>query len=264
LIADKSSGEVVELVAIAKAAPRRAGEGGAATLEGRSGMVEGVNAGALRGGASAPARSMTPDGGIDEVAATGPVGTAGGIAAGAPLAVCFFVAFSDLCVLSALRAGSPGFSARVVSLSAEGCGGDFAACPDLSGASALCASRDLSDQAAGFAGLSDLSGVFSDLRSGFAALSGFCADCAGAGAVASDAGAACAAAAQQPNAASVTHVSRKAFTDTDLSAGARRLHPSSTRKIEEKLKPAPLQSTIFAAKTGHRALRAVPIRRRLL
>src|SRR6185437_2532989 len=98
LIADKSSGEVVELVAIAKAAPRRAGEGGADTLEGRSGMVEGVNAGALRGGASAPARSMTPDGGIDEVAATGPVGTAGGIAAGAPLAVCFFVAFSDLCV----------------------------------------------------------------------------------------------------------------------------------------------------------------------
>jgi hypothetical protein len=119
----------------------------------------------------------------------------------------------------------------------------------LSGASALCASRDLSDEAAGLAGLSNLSGGFSDLRSGFAALSGFCADCAGTGAVAS--GAACAAAAQQPIAASVTHVSRKAFTDTDLSAGARRLHPSSTRKIEEKLKrPRPCNRRFSRQKRG--------------
>src|SRR5215472_8839116 len=101
LIADRSSGEVVELAAIAKAGPRRTGDGGAAALVGRSGIVDGVNAGAVRG-TSDPAWSITPDGGINEVA--GRVGTATGAAAGAPLAACFLGAFSDLRVVSALRA----------------------------------------------------------------------------------------------------------------------------------------------------------------
>jgi hypothetical protein len=227
-MADRSSGEVVELVAMAKVGPRRTGGGGAATVEGRSGIVDGVNGGAVRG-TSAPAWSITPDGGIDEVAVTGRVGTASGIAVGAPLAACVLVAVSDLCVLSALRAGSVDFSARVESLPAEVCVAGFAGFPDLSAASALCASWDLSDEAAGFVDLSPLCGGFSDLRSGLAALSGFCADCVGVGAVVSEAGAACAAA-QKAIATSVEHVSRKAFTDTDLSAAARRQHPYSTRK----------------------------------
>jgi len=214
----------VELVAMAKVGPRRTGGGGAATVEGRSGIVDGVNGGAVRG-TSAPAWSITPDGGIDEVAVTGRVGTA----VGAPLAACVLVAVSDLCVLSALRAGSVDFSARVESLPAEVCVAGFAGFPDLSAASALCASWDLSDEAAGFVDLSALCGGFSDLRSGLPALSGFCADCVGVGAVVSEAGAACAAA-QKAIATSVEHVSRIAFTDTDLSAAARRLHPSSTRK----------------------------------
>ena len=54
-MADRSSGEVVELVAMAKAGPRRTGGGGgAATVEGRSGIVDGVNGGPIRG-TSAPA-----------------------------------------------------------------------------------------------------------------------------------------------------------------------------------------------------------------
>src|SRR4029077_2030237 len=138
-----------------------------------------------------------------------------------------------LCKVSALRAASVDFSARVESLPAEVCVAGFAGFPDLSVASALCVSRDLSDEAVVFADLSPLCWGFSDLRSGFAALSGFCADCIGAAAAVSEAGAACAAA-QKAIATSVKHVSRKAFTDTDLSAAAQRLHPSSTRKIEEK------------------------------
>jgi hypothetical protein len=192
-------------------------------------MVDGVKAGALRG-TSAPAWSITPDGGIDEVAATGRVGTASGAVADAPLEVCFLFAFSDLYVVSAVRAASAGFAADVEPLSAGVCAVGFAGFPDLSVALALCASRDFSDEAAGFVDLSLFCGGFSDLRSGLAGLSGFCGDCAGAGALASEAGAACADAAQQAIAASAKHVSRKAFTDTDLSAAARRLHPSSTRK----------------------------------
>src|SRR6516162_6017991 len=84
LIAERSSGEVVELAAIAKAGPRRIGGGGAATPEGRSGIVDGVNAGALRG-TSVPAWSITPDGGIDEAAVAGRIGTASDPPAGAPL-----------------------------------------------------------------------------------------------------------------------------------------------------------------------------------
>jgi len=219
----------VELAAIAKAGPRRTGDGGAAALEGRSGIVDGVNAGAVRG-TSVPAWSITPDGGINEVAVAGRVGTATGAAAGAPLAACFLGAFSDLRVVSALRAASVGFSAGVESLLAEVCVVGFAGLSDLPAVSALWASRDLSDEAAGFVDLSPVCCGFSDLCSGFAALSGFCADWAGAGAVVSESGAACAVAAKKAIAANVKHVSRKAFTDTDLSAAARRLHPSSTRK----------------------------------
>jgi hypothetical protein len=228
LIADKSSGEVAELAAIAKTGPRRTGGGDAATSEGRSGMVDGVNAGALRG-TSVPAWSIRPEGGI-EVAVAGLLGTASGAEAGSPLAACFLVAFSDLCVVSALRAPSVDFSARVEGLSAAVCAVGFAGFPDLSAVSALWASRDLSDEAAGFVDLSLLCWAFSDLCSGFAALSGFCGDWAGGGAVESESGAACVAAAKRASAASVKHVSRKAFTDTDLSAAARRLHPSSNRK----------------------------------
>jgi hypothetical protein len=220
---------VVELAAIAKAGPRRIGGGGAATPEGRSGMVDGVNAGALRG-TSVPAWSITPEGGIDEAAVAGRIGTASDPPAGAPLAACFFVAFSDLWVVSALRAASVDFSARVESLTVEVCAVGLAGFSDLPAVSALWGSRDLSDEAAGFVDLSPLFCGFSDLCSGFAALSGFCADWAGAGAVVSESGAACAVAAKKAIAASVKHVSRKAFTDTDLSAAARRLHPSSTRK----------------------------------
>jgi hypothetical protein len=88
----------------------------------------------------------------------------------------------------------------------------------------------LSGKAAGFVDLSPLCCGFSDLCSGFAALSGFCADRAGAGTVVSESGATCAAAAKEAIAASAKDVSRKAFTDTDLSAAVRRLHPSSTGK----------------------------------
>src|SRR5262249_17233031 len=141
LIADRSSGEVVELAAIAKAGPRRTGAGGAATLEGRSGMVDGVNAGAVRG-TSVPAWLITPDGRIDEVAVAGRVGTATGAAAGAPVVACFLGAFSDLRLVSALRAASADFSADVESLSAEVCAVAF---PGLPVVSALWASRDLSE-----------------------------------------------------------------------------------------------------------------------
>jgi hypothetical protein len=235
---------------MAKVGPRRTGGGGgAATVEGRSGIVDGVNGGPIRG-TSAPAWSITPDGGIDEVAVTGRAGTASGIAPGAPLPGCVLVAVSDLCKVSALRAASVDFSARVESLPAEVCVAGFAGFPDLSAASALCVSRDLSDEAAGFADLSPLCWGFSDLRSGFAALSGFCADCIGAGAAVSEAGAACAVAAQKAVAARAKYVSRKVFTDTDLSAAARRLHPSSTRKIEEKLRRVRSAIDDFRGKNG--------------
>jgi hypothetical protein len=84
-----------------------------------------------------------------------------------------------------------------------------------------------------FAGLC---GGCSDLRSPFAGFSGFGADCACAGAFALSC-AVCAAAvpkvlakATTAIAASKQHLSRKAFTDTDLSAIARESQPSSTRK----------------------------------
>ena len=229
-MADRSSGEVVELVAMAKVGPRRTGGGGgAATVEGRSGIVDGVNGGAIRG-TSAPAWSITPDGGIDEVAVTGRVGTASGIAPGAPLAACVLVAVSDLCVVSALRAASVDFSARVESLPAEVCVAGFAGFPDLSAASALCVSWDLSDEAAGFVDLSPLCwrlfGFAFRLAQPYPAF----ALTVLAWARSYRRRARPARAAQKAIATSVEHVSRKAFTDTDLSAAARRLHPSSTRK----------------------------------
>src|SRR5262249_30771827 len=127
LMAERSSGEVVELTAMAKVGPRRTGAAGAATAEGCSGIVEGVNGGRAARGMSAPARSMTPDGGIDEVAVTGRVGGDGPAGAdldgkdldgtdldckdldgsdldGRDLDVCFVVDFSDLPTASAAGA----------------------------------------------------------------------------------------------------------------------------------------------------------------
>jgi hypothetical protein len=93
----------------------------------------------------------------------------------------------------------------------------------------------LSDEA-GFAGLSPLCGGCSDLRSPFAGFSGFDTDGACVFAL-SESCAARAAAVPRVIAkattgivASIQHVSRKAFTATDLSAAARSSQPSSTRK----------------------------------
>jgi hypothetical protein len=96
-------------------------------------MVEGVNGGALRG-TCAPARSMMPDDGIDEVEVTGRPGRCGGAAGGADFDVCFLLAFSDW------RASSADGAIRGLDLSAEGCGlgfAGFADRPDLSAESAL-------------------------------------------------------------------------------------------------------------------------------
>jgi len=123
-------------------AERAGGEGGAPVVDGRSGMVEGVNGGALRG-TSAPPLLMTPDGGTDAVEVTGREGTVSNMGPGAVLALACAVA-------------------RVVGFA------DF---------SDLCAdSADFSDLVAGFADLSALcaSGLcVSALCAGFALLSGF-------------------------------------------------------------------------------------------
>jgi hypothetical protein len=202
-------------------------------------MVEGVKGGALRG-TSTPGWSMTPDGGIDEVAVTGRAGSCGCTATGADVCVCVLVVFSDLRTVSADGV------VRELDLSAEGCApvfAGFAGFPDLSAESALRPSRVLSVEP-GFADLSPLCGGCSDLRSSFAGLSGFCGDGACAGAVVVSEF--CAAAARRPivkadattraSAASVQHESRKAFTDTDLSAAARYLHLLRLARIEEKLR----------------------------
>ena len=103
LTAATSSGEVLPLAAIASAGAERAGGGGGAAVDGRSGMVEGVNGGALRG-TSAPPLPMTPDGGTDAVEVTGRAGTDSNIGPGAVFAVACaagFAGLSDLCADSA-------------------------------------------------------------------------------------------------------------------------------------------------------------------
>ncbi len=177
---------------------------------------------------------MAPDGGIDEVAVNGRAGGGGSIGAELDFDVCFLLAVSGLCVDSAAGA------VRRLDFSAEDCKAGFAGFPDfadLSGESALRLSRELSDDA-GFAGLSLLCAGCSDLRSPFADLPGFAGNCACAGVFALPASSAAWAApalkaiatAAAAIAASLHNVSRKAFTDTDLSAAARQSQPSSTRK----------------------------------
>ena len=162
---------------------------------------------------------MTPDDGFDAVAVTG---RAAGGGAGTEFGVCFLLAFSDLCAASADSA------VRGVDVSADVCRVGLAGLadfPDLSAESALLPSRMFSDEE-GFAGLC---GGCSDWRSPFAGFSGFGPDCACAGAFSLSASCAvCAAAmpkviaeATTAIAASKQHLSRKAFTDTDLSAVAR-------------------------------------------
>jgi hypothetical protein len=190
---------------------------------------------------SAPARSMAPDDGFDEVAVTGRVGGDGPAGAdldgtdldgtdldckdldGSDLDVCFVVDLSDLPTASAEGAFcEPDLSAELGALA-------FAGLVDLFAELALRSSRALSTEPGGFVGLSALFAGLSDLRSPWAGLSGFCADCGCVG-VLSESDAACAAAAPSAIAATMKHVSRNAFTDTDLSVAARYLQPSSTRK----------------------------------
>jgi hypothetical protein len=108
LIAERSSGEVAALAAMAKAGQRRAGGGGAATTDGLSGTLEGVYAGR---GASGPARPMAPAGGTEDVAATGRAGAPKGVAVAAAFGGC--LALSGLLMPSALCAVSADFSGRL-------------------------------------------------------------------------------------------------------------------------------------------------------
>ena len=205
LTAATSSGEVLALTAIANAGAARAGGGGGAALDGRSGMVEGVNGGALRG-TSAPPLLMTPDGGTEAVEVTGREGTDSNIGPGAAFAVAWAVGFA---FLSDLRADSADFSDFVVG---------FADLSDLC-ASDLCASGLCSSDlcvSAFWAGFAVLLGFLSDFLSGFLSSLGAGCVCA---AFASEAGAARASPVTRPIAANAT-MSRMAFTGTDLSAAA--------------------------------------------
>src|ERR1700722_17402079 len=185
LMAERSSGDVAALAAIAKAGNRRAGGAGegAAVLEGRSGIVDGVKAGRV---VSDPAWPAAP-GGTEVVAASGRASGTGGRSAAAPLAGCF--ALSVLLPSSLCAPPSADVPARAAGLGAPTTGAGFAGF-----ASGLRASWVLSD-AAGFV-------------PGFGA--GFDATSGGAGAFGSS-GAACGAAAQRAVAASAKQVSRTAF-----------------------------------------------------
>src|SRR5262249_28289893 len=113
----------------------------------------------------------------------------------------------------------------------------------------LRSSRALSTEPGGFVGLSALFAGLSDLRSPWAGLSGFCADCGCVG-VLSESDAACAAAAPSAIAATMKHVSRNAFTDTDLSVAARYCNLLRLVRIEEKLRRAPCNRRFSRQKRG--------------
>jgi hypothetical protein len=231
---------VFELVAIASAGEERGGGGATAAVDGRSGTVDGVKAGALRG-ISSPPLPLTPDGGTDVVAATGCAGTVSNIGPGAPFAVASAAGFAAL----------SGLCADFSDLSdlAEG----------LADLSDLCADfSDFSDLAEDFVDLSDLAEDFvdlSDLCAGLADLSGLRADCACGAGFASATGAAWTSVARNP-AAKNAIMRRMAVTGTGLSTAALPAAvsgvPSSACKIDELLMCSPLrESTNFTAKTGH-------------
>ena len=143
LTAATSSGEVFDVAASASVVFGRIGAVG--EMAGRSGIVDGVNAGGLLG-TSGPPPPMTPEEGIDDVEVTGRVGTASDFGPGAPFTEACAVGFS---ALSGLCVDLPDFSEDLVEFSDL-----FAALPGLS---------DFPDFSVGFADLSDFSDLFAGL-----------------------------------------------------------------------------------------------------
>ena len=230
LTAATSSGEVFDVAASASVVFGRAGAVG--ETAGRSGIVDGVNAGGLLG-TSGPPPPMTPEEGIDDVEVTGRVGTASDFGPGAPFTEACAVGFS---ALSGLCVDLPDFSEDLVEFSDL-----FAALPGLS---------DFPDFSVGFADLSDFSDLFAGLAlcAGFAELSGVAAawDC-GAG-IASAAGAAQASPVKKPTAANAS-MSRMAVTGTDLSAAA-----FSADVSEIDVRHARLKNYSVARRLGNRRI----------